>query len=226
EFLGRLDHQVKLHGYRIELAEIEAALMKLPAVRDAVVIREDAGGSARLVAYVVARSGALSALELRRALREALPVYMIPSAFVTLEALPLTPAGKIDRDALPRADRERESGEPYAATETAVQAALAAIWRDLLHVDRVGLDDNFFDLGGHSLLVLQLHSRLGQVTAQPPSVVDLFRYPTVRALAEQLAGRGDEAAESDAADAARDRADRQRQAFLRRRQAVQTGAAE
>ncbi len=227
QFLGRLDHQVKLHGYRIELAEIDAALMRLPAIRDAVVVlQEQAGASARLVAYVVARGGSVSALDLRRALRDALPAYMVPSAFVQLDALPLTPSGKIDRDALPAPGGDRDSGEPYAAPETALQRALASIWRELLRVDRVGLDDNFFDLGGHSLLVLQLHSRLGHVTAQPPSVVDLFRYPTIRALAEQLAGTDAEPAESETADRARDRADRQRQAFRRRREAVQAGATE
>jgi len=222
QFLGRIDQQIKLRGYRIELSEIEAALRRDAAVEDAVVIvRGDGTPGQRLVAYVVARGGALVSGDLRRRLRESLPDYMVPASFVLLEKLPLTPSGKIDRDALGPAD-EPQPLETYHSPETALQQTLASIWRELLGIERVGIDDNFFDLGGHSLLLLQLHSRLHEAFENVPSAIDLFRYSTVRVLAEHLRSvDGEVAAFAADADALNDRADRQRQAFKRRRDAVQ-----
>ncbi|CAN2534202.1 D-alanine--D-alanyl+carrier+protein+ligase [Methylocapsa aurea] len=152
EFLGRIDHQVKIRGFRIELGEIEAALTRLPQLREAVVIAsEDGRGDKRLVAYVVAAEGAaLEIAELRGALARELPDYMIPAAFVALDALPLTPNGKIDRRALPAPDLDAQIAHRYVAPRNATEEALCRIFADVLGIDRVGVDDDFFQLGGHS----------------------------------------------------------------------------
>ncbi|HKV12634.1 MAG TPA: amino acid adenylation domain-containing protein, partial [Thermoanaerobaculia bacterium] len=153
EFLGRVDHQVKLRGFRIELGEIEAALTASSGVREAVVLaREDRPGDRRLVAYV---AGGVSVEELRRSLSERLPGYMVPAAFVVLEALPLTSNGKVDRRALP-APEQPGSEEEYRAPRTPVEEILAGIWADLLGIERVGADADFFELGGHSLLATRV----------------------------------------------------------------------
>jgi len=153
EYLGRLDHQVKIRGFRIELGEIEAALLDDWSVTQAVVVaREDSPGDKRLAAYVVgARGTAVDIGELRARLKQTLPDYMIPSAFVVLEALPLTPNGKIDRRALPAPEMQTASSG-YVAPRTATEQVLASIWCEVLKVERVGIEDNFFALGGHSLL--------------------------------------------------------------------------
>jgi non-ribosomal peptide synthetase component F len=181
EFLGRLDHQVKVRGFRIELGEIETALLDRPRVRDAVVIaREDTPGDRRLVAYVV---GEARGPELRLALGERLPEYMVPSVFVLLEALPQTPNGKVDRKALPRPEGGgREAG--YVEPRTPVEKELAAIWSAVLGVENVGLNDNFFELGGHSLLATQVMARIREsfgVTEIP--LRSLFQKPTLGELA-------------------------------------------
>lgn len=166
ECLGRNDQQVKVRGFRIELGEVEAALCLQGAVTQAVVLaREDLPGGKRLVAYVVAnRERGLSVSELRSFLQEKLPSYMVPSVFVPLDALPLTPNGKVDRRALPVPDGTRPD-ETLANPRTPIESLIAEIWRNLLAVDRVSVDDNFFDLGGHSLLLMraiaQLDKRLG-----------------------------------------------------------------
>ncbi|ASU58195.1 non-ribosomal peptide synthetase [Nocardiopsis dassonvillei] len=214
EFLGRLDHQVKLRGFRIELGEIEAALVEHPGVREAVVLaRERGSGDTRLVAYVTAdgaaaaRASAPTAADLTAHLRRRLPEHMVPSAFEVLEALPLTPNGKVDRAALPepRSDRP-ESAVRYTAPRRGLESALARTWCDLLGVDRVGADDNFFDLGGHSLLMAELKDRLAEEQGHRVTMVDLFRHPTVASLAEYLGG-GDGALRGSAG-AARERARR------------------
>ena len=158
EFLGRIDHQVKIRGFRIELGEIELALARHAAVREAVVLaREDVPGDKRLVAYVVPQ-GELP--DLKDFLRQTLPDYMIPAAFVELEALPVTPNGKLDRRALPAPSwNQGEAGEE-AAPRTPTEITLAALWREILGVERVGVHDSFFDLGGHSLLATRLVARL------------------------------------------------------------------
>ncbi|HET8796788.1 MAG TPA: amino acid adenylation domain-containing protein, partial [Thermoanaerobaculia bacterium] len=162
EFLGRNDFQVKIRGFRIELGEIEARLARYPGVRDAIVLaREEAAGDKRLVAYLVAVDGeALQAADVRAALAEQLPEYMVPSAFVLLPAFPLTANGKVDRQALPAPETTSLLARAYEAPRGKTEETLAAIWTELLRVERVGRDDNFFELGGHSLLAVQLISRL------------------------------------------------------------------
>jgi acyl carrier protein len=162
EFFGRADAQVKIRGFRVELGEIEQALLGHSGVREAVcIVREDVPGDQRLTAYFVPAEETPSAGDLRRTLARSLPDYMLPSAFVALEALPLTPNRKIDRKALPapdgsRSDRDREHEPPATPTEQAI----AAIWRELLGVEAIGRDDNFFDLGGHSLIAVESVARI------------------------------------------------------------------
>ncbi|MCH7345997.1 non-ribosomal peptide synthetase, partial [Pelomonas sp. CA6] len=159
EYVGRNDHQVKLRGYRIELGEIEARLLAQPGVREAVVLaREDEPGHKRLVAYVVGAE-ALDVDTLRAALEQELPAYMVPSAFVRLDALPVTPNGKLDRRALPAPDHTERD---YEAPQGALEAQLAALWAEVLQLPRVGRHDNFFELGGHSLLAVTLIERMRQ----------------------------------------------------------------
>ena len=165
EFMGRIDTQVKYRGYRIELAEIEACLCRVDRVQEAVVLlREDTPGSPRLVAYVVARAPAPSDVELRSALGQELPGYMVPSAFMALDTLPLTPHGKVDRRALPAPDAARggrDSG--FVAPRNESERQVAEIWSTVLEVERVGAHDNFFDLGGHSLLLMTV---IGEIRKQ------------------------------------------------------------
>ncbi|HEX8613863.1 MAG TPA: non-ribosomal peptide synthase/polyketide synthase [Telluria sp.] len=180
EYLGRNDHQVKLRGFRIELGEIEAQLARQSGVRQAVVLaREDHPGDKRLVAYVV---GDADSVALRAAMAQALPDYMVPAAFVTLDALPLTPNGKLDRHALPAPQGEAYAQRAYAAPQGEAEIAIAQIWAELLRVERVGRDDNFFELGGHSLLAVQLMERMRRCQLQV-DIRTLFLRPTVAGLA-------------------------------------------
>jgi amino acid adenylation domain-containing protein len=184
EFLGRLDEQVKVRGFRIEPGEIEARLAEHPAVREAVVlVREDAPGDRRLVAYVVGDPAA-GADVLRAHLSERLPEYMVPSAFVALKALPLTPNGKVDRKALPAPDFASAEGR-YVAPRTPVEEVLAEIWAEVLRLERVGVEESFFELGGHSLLATRVVSRIREVFGVEVPLRALFEGPTVA----QLAGR-------------------------------------
>lgn len=189
EFLGRLDHQVKLRGYRIELGEIEAVLRQHPAIYDAVVLaRADQPDDRRLVAYLVPHADRpLTTGALQRYLREKFPPYMLPAAFVWLAALPLTANGKINRRLLPPPEGERPELETqYVPPQTELEQQLAAIVQNILHVEKVGLHDNFFDLGGHSLLLAQLHHEIRTSLGLHIPLLDLFRYPTLRALAQHL----------------------------------------
>jgi amino acid adenylation domain-containing protein len=185
DYLGRTDHQVKIRGFRIELGEVEAALLAVPGVREAVVVASDgSAGDRRLVAYVVgdAAGGAL-----RTALRERLPGHMVPAAFVSLAELPRTPNGKVDRKALPAPEGARPELEvSFVAPRTREEQAVAAAWREVLGVEKVGVYDNFFDLGGHSLLMLQVQARLRDAFAREIPMLDLFQHPTVGALAQHL----------------------------------------
>jgi amino acid adenylation domain-containing protein len=195
KFLGRTDHQVKLRGFRIELGEIEAALKRGPDVQDGVVVvREDTPGDKRLVAYVVLARGRESSLgELRGFLKEKLPEYMIPSAFVRLNDLPLTRHGKVDRQSLPAPESERpELRASYVEPRTRIEGTIAAIWQKVLRVEKVGVDDNFFDLGGHSLLMVQVHSGLREAFSKEISLIEMFRNPTVGLLARYFAGERDQ----------------------------------
>lgn len=189
EFLGRIDHQVKLRGFRIELGEIEATLQQFPAVRECVVTAsEETPGDKRLVAYFVpSQQPGPSVADLRNHLREKLPEHMIPSFFVPLNSIPRTPNGKVNRRALPAPDQERPTLDvTFAAPQNEVETKIAAIWQRLLRVEKVGRHDNFFDLGGHSLLMVQAHSALLKTFEATLTILDLFRYPTVRSLAEFL----------------------------------------
>ncbi|ARN83879.1 non-ribosomal peptide synthetase [Methylocystis bryophila] len=192
EFLGRIDHQVKIRGFRIELGEIEAALSRIAGVREAAVLaREDQPGDKRLVAYVAGREGTTPAAgELRAALQAHLPDYMLPSAFVTLDALPLTANGKVDRKALPAPDLGALQAHRYVAPRTATEAALCRIWAQTLGLERVGVEDNFFELGGHSLLAVTLIERMRQEGLQA-DVRALFVSPTPAALAAEAGRRAE-----------------------------------
>jgi amino acid adenylation domain-containing protein len=192
DYLGRTDFQVKLRGFRIELGEIEAVLAQHPDVNEAVVLaREDDPGDRRLAAYVVAApKRRITPAALRGHLRSRLPDFMVPAAFVLLDTLPKTPGGKVDRRALPRPEGRFDDEDGEGPPADTLEQRLAAIWQQVLRVERVGLHDNFFDLGGNSLLLAQLHARLGEAELRVPSLIDLFRFPTVSALAAQMRGDG------------------------------------
>jgi amino acid adenylation domain-containing protein len=199
-YLGRTDFQVKVRGFRIELGEIEAVLSRHPAVAQCVVaVREDTPGNPQIAAYYVAAEGrAASVGNLRAALREELPDYMIPSHFVALPALPLTPNGKVDRKALPAPDGGRpDLGREYVAPQGPVQEQLAAIWAEVLRRDRVGADDNFFELGGHSLMATQVLSRIQESFGVELPLRSMFDHPTVAGLAEEVLQKGLERADAD-----------------------------
>ncbi|HEU4559547.1 MAG TPA: amino acid adenylation domain-containing protein, partial [Longimicrobium sp.] len=185
EFLGRTDFQVKVRGFRIELGEIEARLAEHADVREAVVLaREDVPGDVRLVAYVV---GDADAESLRAHLSTALPEYMVPAAYVPLDALPLTPNGKLDRKALPAPEGGAYASREYEAPLGEVEEALAEIWAELLRVERVGRWDNFFKLGGHSLLAVQVISRVRQVLGLEVALGEMFTQPVLADFARGLA---------------------------------------
>jgi surfactin family lipopeptide synthetase A len=189
EVLGRLDHQVKLRGFRIELGEIEAVLGQHPAVRQAVVVaRQDVPRDKRLVAYIVATQGQLPAINtLRSFLKEQLPEYMVPVAFVLLEALPLTPNGKVDRGALPAPERTSSAREESFVASTSMEHyQLLQIWEELLNMRPIGIGDNFFDVGGHSLLAVRLVARIEQVFGKQLPLATLFASPTIEQLATAL----------------------------------------
>lgn len=215
EFLGRRDEQVKLRGFRVEPGEIEAVLRRHVAVRQCAVVAHHEAGEVHLVAYVVAQAEQPPPQELRRYLADHLPEYMVPSTFVALDTLPLAASGKVDRTALP-VPPPRSLGD-FAAPVTREEADIAALWQNILGHPRVGLDDNFFDLGGTSLALIQAHSRLTADLHLDLSVLDLFEHPTIRSLARRIS----HASNNPLADAVTQRALRQRQAFAdqrRRRQ--------
>lgn len=184
EFLGRLDYQVKLRGFRIELGEIESRLAQIEGLRQAVVlVREDRPGDQRLVAYYTGRAD-LSSTALLQALKATLPDYMLPSAFVRIEQFPLTPNAKLDRKALPAPHGERPLlAQDYIAPRTPLEKQLAALWAELLQVDKVGIDDSFFDLGGDSLAVVRMASAYHTRFARGIPPVKVFQYPTIAQLA-------------------------------------------
>jgi aryl carrier-like protein len=179
ECLGRNDQQVKIRGFRIELGEIEAKLRKCAGVCEAVAqAREDVPGEKRLVAYVVSELPELDVAGLRQALAWSLPDYMLPAAYVRLEALPLTPNGKLDRRALPAPEDAAYGRREYEAPQGAIESALAQIWSEALQVERVGRQDHFFELGGHSLLAMRLMERMRQQGLYA-DVRTLFTHPTL-----------------------------------------------
>jgi amino acid adenylation domain-containing protein len=188
EYLGRLDHQVKLRGFRIELGEIEGVLAKHPAVRQCLVMaREDQPGLQRLVAYIVpAANEQLNEDALRDHLKQSVPAFMVPSAFVAIESFPLTPNGKINRKALPAPEYKRDETETHVAPRTPVEERIAAIWCEVLRVPQIGAYDNFFATGGHSLLAVQVISRIRQIFQVEISLRVIFESPSLAGLAEQV----------------------------------------
>ncbi|MDW0358489.1 amino acid adenylation domain-containing protein [Halomonas venusta] len=180
EYLGRIDHQVKVRGFRIELGEIEAQLLSQPEVREAVVVAQEGLSGARLVAYVVPH--AIDTSSLREALGQTLPDYMVPGVVVTLDAMPLTSNGKVDRKALPEPDLV--SSSQYEPPHGEVEEALAVVWSEVLGVDRVGRNDNFFELGGHSLLAVQMAARFQADMQVELKISEVFKNPLLRDLAE------------------------------------------
>jgi len=189
DFLGRLDFQVKLRGFRIELGEIEAALASHPAVRDCAVIVNDGPVGPRLVAYVVDVEPADATPDrLRAHLEQRLPSYMVPTSFVRLDELPLSPNGKLDRRALPTPEAASPAASAaFVAPESSAEKTVAAIWQDVLGLSRVGLHDNFFDLGGHSLALARVHAELRRQLGTDLTLIDLFKHPTVGDLARAIA---------------------------------------
>ncbi len=217
EFLGRLDHQVKVRGHRIELGEIESTIAQLAGVHQCVVVaREDRPGDQRLVAYVVRTAGEaeLDAAAVKAHTASVLPAYMVPQHVMFIEAFPQTPNRKVDRKALPAPGEAADTSRPYVPPTTQLEQDISGIWRDVLGTERVGLQDNFFDLGGHSILAVQVHARLQELTGRALPITDLFRFPTVATLAAHLGGRS--ADQPPAAGSAADRG-RARRAMLARR---------
>lgn len=217
EFVGRRDHQVKLRGFRIELGEVEAALAQHAGVRDAVAIvrRSEQTNQSRLVAYVVAdQTHTPSATELREHLRQRLPEYMLPNSYVFLESFPLTTNGKVDRKSLPEETGARVNAVRVAA-RTDLERKLVEVWREVLELAAIGIDENFFDLGGHSLLMLQLQGRLKALLERDLSMMELFEHPTVGALAQHLSQEQPEIATMSAAA---ERARKQRAAMKRQQE--------
>ena len=187
--LGRKDFQVKVRGYRVEIGEVETALLEHPAVKEvAAAGRKMPSGDTQLVAYVVPTAGQMPTVTaLRSFLQEKLPDYMAPSAFVMLHALPYTPNGKLDYGALPAPERLRaELAAAYVAPKSALEHRIVTVWQEVLGVETVGVQDNFFDLGGHSLLLAEVHSKLQDILQQDIPIVDMFKHPTINALVEYV----------------------------------------
>ena len=185
EYLGRLDHQVKIRGFRVELTEIEAQLLAQPEVRDAAVVVKETPGGQQLVAYLSARPGKIiNVFDMRDRLSRSLPDYMVPAALVVLTELPVSANGKLDRNALPAP--VYISAHAYTAPQGRTEETITDIWASALGLARVGAEDNFFELGGHSLLLVRVHAALEDALHPGLSVIDLFKYPTIRALARRI----------------------------------------
>ncbi|MUL39088.1 non-ribosomal peptide synthetase [Gloeocapsopsis dulcis] len=217
EFFGRVDHQVKIRGFRIELGEIEALLNQHPAVRESVVVaHSDHSDHQRLIAYVAEQYQQETVVELdtqlRDFLKEKLPEYMVPTAFIFLDALPLTPNGKINRRVLPLPETYSTQNNLYVAPETELQQTIASTWQTLLGIEKVSINDNFFDLGGHSLLISQVNAQLREKLQRDISVVEMFQYPSISLLAKHLS---QEQQEEDSFKDIRNRSEKQRLALNR-----------
>ena len=195
DFIGRIDLQVKIRGFRIEPREIDIALLQHPAVLEAnVVTQKDEAGGLRLVACIVPNEMSSPTVnQLRRFLEEKLPAYMVPASFVMLDTLPLTPNGKVDLKALQDLQPDRPELEAaYVAPQSKLEREIGAIWKEALHIERVGIHDNFFDLGGHSILLIQIQSKLEELLKQDISMLELFEHPTICTLARYLAQQSSE----------------------------------
>jgi acyl carrier protein len=218
EYLGRIDFQVKIRGNRVELGEIEAVIEQDPSVRQcAVIVREDAPGESRLVAYVVEEPGAFSITAIRKKIAEKLPDYMMPAAFVMLPAIPLSPSGKTDRLALPKPGRERpELATQYIAAHTDVEKKLAQLWCEILNLEKVGIDDNFFDVGGNSIQVVQVHLRLQTMFGYEFPITELFTHTTIRKIGIFLTNFSQETNDNGRFSSIQDRVKRQHAALALR----------
>ncbi|MFM2070060.1 MAG: hypothetical protein RLZZ623_323, partial [Actinomycetota bacterium] len=217
DFLGRIDHQVKIRGYRIELGEIEARLGQHPDVRECVVVvREDASGEQQLVAFASAREGAeLVVADMKEHLRANLPDVMVPAHVVGLADLPHTPNGKIDRNGLPSLAEvmgRRAESAPIVAAENDLERIVLEVWQETLGTDQIGIDDNFFDIGGHSLLIVRMHRRLKEVLERPLALTELYRFPTIRGFSAAMSTDS-----SDSVKQTADRAARRRETMAARR---------
>ncbi|AFZ28245.1 amino acid adenylation enzyme/thioester reductase family protein (plasmid) [Cylindrospermum stagnale PCC 7417] len=221
EYLGRIDNQVKIRGFRIELGEIEAVLTKHPQVQEAVVIaREDTPGDKRLVAYVVSNPEQVPITsELRGFLKGKLPDYMVPSVFVMQSVLPLTPNGKLDRKVLPTPDLSTSNlEEDFVAPSTPTEQILAKIWMEILGRQQVGIYDNFFDIGGQSLLLIQVGNKVREIFSSHILVTDLFKYPTISSLAKYLSQENN--VEQTALAPINELAKKQKEAIKRQKQLI------
>jgi amino acid adenylation domain-containing protein/thioester reductase-like protein len=190
QYIGRIDNQVKIRGYRVELGDIEAAISRYPNIKDvAVIAREDNAGEKQLVAYFVSKNNAELLSDLRNHLKEKLPEYMVPAVFVMMDQFPLTPNGKVDRRALPAPSNERPIlDELFVAPRNAVEQSLASIWSQGLGINVIGINDDFFDLGGHSLLVAQMMTQVGETFQVVLPLSCLFKAPTIAGLAQAIIG--------------------------------------
>jgi hypothetical protein len=221
EYLGRIDQQVKIRGFRIELEEIRVSLIQHPDVKEAVLSNYgDSIENRRLVAYIIAATESeLSSSELRNYLKERLPEYMVPSVFVRLEKLPLTSNGKIDYRALPQPDGLNVGPKnKYVAPRTDVEQLLRNIWHEVLSIEKIGIHDNFFDLGGQSILMLKVQRKIRESFQHELSLVDLFKYPTIYLLAERLKREPDAAVEPPSFQRSFDRAETRRALVSRQRE--------
>ena len=227
EFLGRIDQQVKLRGFRIELEEIQTLLCEHPAIQEAiVVVREESTTDHRLIAYFLPHADTLPTFgELRNFLKDKLPEYMLPSAFVMLSSIPLTPNGKVDKKALPAPENiKTKSNNAQVLPQTTLERTIAEVWQAVLKVDKVGIYENFFEIGGYSLLMVEIHKQLQERLGREFSIITLFKYPTIHTLAKHLAeaesgaGTGPSSQTQQSVQASQDRARQQREALARARQ--------
>jgi len=220
ELVGRLDHQVKVRGFRIELGEIEATLAQHKAVDQVVVVVRggaDSSDDKHLAAYMVAAPEQEPTVgDLRGFLMESLPEYMVPTAFVFLDAFPLTPNGKVDRKTLPSPEGVHPKlGSEYVAPQSEIERTITSIWQEVLKMEKVGIDDNFFDLGGHSMLLVRIQGKLSEAFNRDISIIELFKYPTVNTLAQYVAH--DDSSEETDYGKYQDIAKKQKQAMERQK---------
>lgn len=222
EYLGRSDFQVKIRGFRVELGEIEQLLSEYPRVKgNAVIAQEKENGEKYLVAYIVSQDGQrIETTAIREYLRNKLPQYMVPSAFVFMDRLPLNPNGKLDRKALPAPDFTSVTGNDYVAPRNEIEAILADIWKEVIGIAEIGINDNFFEIGGHSLLLTQVNSKMTEVFKREFSLIEMFTYPTISALAAYVAGDAAERTFSHNED----RIQKQKEAKRKRKELNRRGA--
>ncbi len=223
EYLGRIDNQVKLRGYRIELGEIESLIQQFESINACVVVlREDTPGDKRLVAYIQPKMNQKPGIkDIKEKLKSALPDFMLPSEFVVLSVFPLTPNGKIDRKSLPAPSSENKitSRQEAKQPENKLQEKISAIWKDVLNLEEIGITDNFFDIGGHSLLVIQILEKIRNISDKNIKMTDMFKYPTIRLLSDYLDSDDNDVNESLASGQAR--AEKRKSAASRRRRLKQ-----